>query len=140
MGGTDLKRFIMYLLWSLIIIAILFFAARITTSLKLQIPQTYNGNSYFIFSWLFPILLGMLLRLPHLAKDIIQRKRWSFDWIKLIAIGLPLLYVSSVPLMYLGIPRIYPEIAIAFTFTNMTGPQIAGVISGYIILDSLKEK
>lgn len=106
MGGTDLKRFIMYLLWSLIIIAILFFAARITTSLKLQIPQTYNGNSYFIFSWLFPILLGMLLRLPHLAKDIIQRKRWSFDWIKLIAIGLPLLYVSSVPLMYLGIQRL----------------------------------
>jgi hypothetical protein len=140
MGVDDLKRFIMYFLWSFIIIAILYFAARITTSLKLQIPQTYNGNSYFIFSWLFPIILGMLLRLPHLVNEVIQRKRWSFDWIKLSAIGLPLLYVSSVPLMYLGIPRIYPEIAIAFTFTNMTGSQIAGVISGYIILDSLKEK
>jgi hypothetical protein len=42
--------------------------------------------------------------------------------------------------MYLDIPRIYPEFAIAFIFTNLTATQIAGVILGYIILDSLKEK
>jgi hypothetical protein len=82
----------------------------------------------------------MLLRLPRLVNGIIQRKRWLFDWIKLIGIGLPLLYVSSVPLMYLDIPRIYPEFATAFIFTNLTATQIAGVILGYIILDSLNER
>jgi membrane-associated PAP2 superfamily phosphatase len=140
MGGDKMRRFIMYLLWSLFIIAILYLCARMTTVLNLQMKKTFNGDSYFIFSWLFPILLGMLLRLPQLLQHIIQKRPWSFDWIKLIAIGLPLLYVSSIPLMYIGVPGIHSEFAIAFTITNMTGPQIAGVILGYIILDSLKEK
>lgn len=136
-----MKRFVMYLLWSFFIIFILYVGARITTVLKLQMNATYNGDSYFLFTWLFPILLGSLLRFPHLVTEIIQKKRWSIDWIKLIAFGLPLLYVSSVvPLMYLGLPRIFPEFALVFILESLTPTQIAGVILGYIILDSLKEK
>jgi hypothetical protein len=92
-----MKRFIIYLFWSLFVIVILYIGARITTDLKVKISRNYNAEPYIIFSWLFPILLGMLLRLPRLVNDIIQRKRWFFDWVKLIAIGLPLLYVSSPP-------------------------------------------
>jgi hypothetical protein len=139
-GGDNMKRFFKYLFSSFIIIVILFFSARITTELKSQFSQTYNADFYIIFSWLFPILLGMLLRLPQLVNDIIQKKRLSVDWIKLIAIGLPFFYLSSIPLMYLDIPIIYPEFAIVFIFTNFTATQIAGVILGYIILDSLKVK
>jgi hypothetical protein len=135
-----LKWFIKYLFWSFIIIVILYLGATIQTHLKVEASENFNLNPYIIFTWLFPILLGMLLRLPQLVSDIIQKKRLSFDWIKLIAIGVPLLYLSSVPLMYLNFPRIYPEFAITFIYTNMTSTNIAGVILGYIILESLKEK
>lgn len=135
-----MKRFFLYLFWSFIIIVILFFCAKITTELESQFNQTYNSNSYIIFSWLFPILLGIFLRIPRLINDIVQRKRFSYDWIKFSAFGIPLLYVSSVPLMYLDTPNIYPKFFIVFIFTNFTVTQIAGVILGYIMLDGLKEK
>jgi hypothetical protein len=134
-----MNRFFKYLLWSISIIVILFLSAKFSTKLKLQMGQTYDANPYILFTGLFPILLGMILRLPKIVNTIIQRKRMSLDWIKLITIGVPFLYISSVPYMAMNSFKIYPDFIKVILLTNATTTQIAGLILGYTILDSLIE-
>ncbi|MGJ9459846.1 hypothetical protein [Oceanobacillus sp. CF4.6] len=93
-----------------------------------------------LFATIFPIVIGLFLRLPRLIIEIKENKQWTFDWVKFIAIALPSLYIISMsilPYSPLGAGSIkIPEI-------NMIGSPtiqiIAGVVFGYTLLDSLKK-
>lgn len=79
--------------------------------------------------------------MPKLINGFIERKQRYVDWIKLFAIGIPFLYLSSaLPLMYLDIPIIASTFFAFNSGGNITGITIAGVIVGYVIEDSMKEK
>ena len=82
--------------------------------------------------------MGMLLRLPKLIIEIKDKKRWSIDWVKVLVIGIPSIYIAMIRLLLLFMEIIcYFSIEVMllgdFTFTY-----IAGVIFGYVLLDSLK--
>jgi hypothetical protein len=139
-GEDKMKRFISYFLWSLLIISILFLGAEVQSRLRAYSQMHYKMTFYIIFIWLFPIVVGMLIRLPLLITDIINNKKWKADWIKLIAIGLPFLYIASVPLVYLKVPILYPDLVVRIFYNDIMVTKIPGVILGYIILDSLKKK
>jgi hypothetical protein len=135
-----MKRFISYFLWSLLIILILFIGEEGQSRLKAYAQMHYSMTFYIIFIWLFPIVVGMIIRLPVLITDIINKKKWAIDWIKLIAIGLPFLYIALIPLVYLNIPILYPDLLMRMFNNDIMVTKIPGVILGYIILDSLMEK
>lgn len=92
------------------------------------------------FATLFPIVIGLLLRLPKLIIEIYNKKKWTFDWVKFIVIGLPCLYVitmSILPYSPLGEGSIpIPDIIIMGSPTVTT---IAGIVFGFVLLDSLKK-
>lgn len=79
----------------------------------------------------------MLLRLPKLIIEIRDKKKWSFDWIKVIIVGIPTLYIAMIPLFTVSY-------GMSLLFSNavmMLGDItyiLAGVIFGYVLLDSLK--
>ncbi|MFC2947002.1 hypothetical protein [Virgibacillus sediminis] len=93
-----------------------------------------------LFGTLFPIVIGLLLRLPKLIIEMKRNKQWIFDWIKFMAIGIPslsIIFMSIFPFTPLseGFFTI-PEIILIGSPTIQI---IAGVVFGYTLLDSLKK-
>ncbi|WP_235318395.1 hypothetical protein [Planococcus sp. CAU13] len=92
-----------------------------------------------LFYALFPVIIGLLIRTP---KFILQRKSngpLKFDWILFAAVGLPTLYVvvmTFLPFSPLGAGWLrIPEI---ISIGGATVPAIAGLVFGYVLLDSFK--
>lgn len=110
------------------------------TRLQEEAHKNYEVMPVVLFATIFPIVVGFLLRLPKLILEIRQNKQWTFDWSKFIAVALPSIYIVSMsilPYSPLGEGSIkIPEIIM---FGNPTIQIIAGIVLGYIFLDSLKK-
>jgi len=109
--------------------------------LENEASKNFELMPVVLFTTLFPIVIGLFLRLPKLIIEIKQKKQWRFDWIKFIAIGLPTFLVISLfilPFTSLGEGIIIvPEI---LWIASPTFQIIAGIVFGYILLDCLKKK
>jgi hypothetical protein len=96
---------------------------------------------FYIFATIFPIVIGMLLRLPKLIVEIKEKKQWSFDWINVAAIGIPSIYIAMIPLLslftFFGMNWLFAKELILLGDTTLT--TIAGIVFGYVLLDSLKK-
>jgi hypothetical protein len=83
----------------------------------------------------------MLLRLPKLIVEIKEKKQWSFDWINVAAIGIPSIYIAMIPLLslftFFGMNWLFAKELILLGDTTLT--TIAGIVFGYVLLDSLKK-
>ena len=128
------------ILYTLIVGSILYLGA--LCQLKLVEYQSiyYNAKPLILFSGLFPIFVRFVLRLPELIMNIKHKnQQWGVDWVKVIVMGLPSLFIASYPLFYyLGIPMInayLTEILLGSMFTT-----ISGVIFGYVFIDSTSKK
>lgn len=82
----------------------------------------------------------MLLRLPKLILEIRDKQRWSFDWMKIIVIGIPSLYIAMIPLFALVYGMNLWFSNVVMLLGDITFTTIAGVIFGYLLLDSLNSK
>lgn len=133
-----MKRFL-FLFFSTVVIGIIFYVGMdYQVSLREKSAINFNLKPFIIFASIFPVFIGMLLRLPKLIIEIKDKKRWSFDWIKIIAVGIPSLYIAMIPLLVIayGTNLLFSKAFMLlgdFTFTS-----IAAVIFGYVLLDSLK--
>ncbi|QFT89599.1 hypothetical protein FIU87_13140 [Bacillus sp. THAF10] len=134
-----MKRFLFYFLSTIVIGFIFFLGYEYLGTVSEEAKRTYNMTPLVILSTIFPILMGMLLRLPKLIMEIKENKQWTFDWIKLTAIGIPALYIAVIPLVYITF-EINMWLASEIMFTsNTTLITMAGVVFGYLLLDSLKK-
>lgn len=139
-GGISIRRLIWYLIWTVGIGTAIYLG----TKLQLQIERVGKNQfqlfPFMLFSVLFPIFIGLLLRLPKLIIEIKEKKPWTFDWMKFVFVALPCLYVvvmSILPFSPLGQGKI-PVIQVFF----LNGSEIisiAGMILGYEVLDGLKK-
>jgi len=107
--------------------------------LKKKMEMTYNIKPYIIFATIFPIMIGMLLRLPKLFIEIKERKHWTFDWIKVIPIGVPALYIAILPVLLftpLGMHLFFAKELIFVESSIIT--TTAGIVFGYVLISSIK--
>ena len=100
---------------------------------------SFNIIPYIIFETIFPVFIGFFLRLPKLIIEIKEKKQWSFDWIKVAAIGIPTLYIAMIPILtiYFGAEFIFARRLFMIGDTAFTST--AGIVFGYVLLDSLKK-
>ncbi|MFF2755283.1 hypothetical protein ACFVR1_16205 [Psychrobacillus sp. NPDC058041] len=135
-----MKRFIYYFGWAIFIGFICYLGSMYYMSLKSYAEETFDYKRIFIFNLVFPIIIGMFFKLPTLVKDIQQQKKWTFDWVKLLAIGIPSLYIATSPIWtYTSFGEHflfadYFRITISSPFTTA-----AGIVLGYCLLDILKK-
>ena len=133
-----MKRFL-YIFFSTVVIGIILYAGMdYQMRLREKTAITFNMQPFIIFASIFPIFIGLLLRLPKLIIEIRDKKKWSLDWVKVITIGTPSLYIAMIPLLVIafGMNLFFAQAFMLlgdFTFSS-----IAGVIFGYVLLDSLK--
>ncbi|MHA6261370.1 hypothetical protein ACXYMX_16020 [Sporosarcina sp. CAU 1771] len=138
-----MKRFYTYFGWTIGLGFIIYLGANIQFMMKQKFVRgTFDSTPFiFIFPFIFPIVVGALLRLPKLLVEIKQNKQWDFDWVKFIGIGLPsfciilLCYSPFIPISN-RFTLFLPNLIFQGDSTILT---IAGVVFGYILLDSLKK-
>jgi hypothetical protein len=139
--GSVMNRIIKYILYTAFVVTILYFGAIYQLQLIEYQKMYYKVKPLLIFSGVFPIFIGVVLRLPQLLSDIKQNKQWKIDWIKVFVVGLPSLYVSLYPLLFsFGIPLINSYLTEIIFSTHFMLITIAGVIFGYVLFDSLIKK
>ena len=107
--------------------------------LREESATTFNLMPYLIFITIFPVFIGFFLRFPKLIIEIKEKKQWSFDWIKVVAIGIPSLYIAMIPILsiYFGLNLLFAKEFLLLGDTTFTST--AGIVFGYVLLDSLKK-
>ncbi|MDN7240682.1 hypothetical protein QWY14_02720 [Planococcus sp. N028] len=113
--------------------------------LQVQIVEWSHSTFYLfplqVYIALFPVIIGLLIRTPKYILEMKNRQPMVFDWIIFSAIGLPALYIVLMTFLpfsplgagWLSVPRI-------LLLGGTTVPTIAGLVFGYIVLDSFKVK
>ena len=133
-----MKRFLFIFFSTVVIGIILYIGMDYQLSLEEKWRTTFYIKSYIIFASIFPIFIGLLLRLPKLIVEIREKKKWSFDWIKVTIIGIPSLYIAMIPLLTIAFGMNLLLSNMFSVYGGKTFTSIAGVIFGYVLLDSLK--
>ena len=139
-----MKRFMHYFIRFLCIGFICYLGSQYSISLKFIAQEKFYDKFFFMYSIAFPIIIGMLLKFPLLLKDIKQQKKWTFDWAKFLAIGIPTFLIVSFPAWIytvwtytsLGDYSVFMNLLNIATYTPFA--TIAGVVFGYCLLDVLK--
>ena len=135
-----MRRFFYYLGWTIVLGIIIYSGAKYQFLLKQDYMKNIDAMSFILFSSIFPILIGILLRLPKLINEIKENRQWTFDWAKFIGIGLPSLCILSMYVLIFYLPEsILSFIPQEIFLGNTTIQTIAGVVFGFILLDSVKK-
>lgn len=133
-----MKRFLFIFLSTVIVGGVFYMGMDYQMRLREMSAIVFDIKPFIIFTSIFSIFMGMLLRLPKLIIEIKDKKRWSIDWVKVLVIGIPSIYIAMIRLLAIVYGKnllFFNEVMLLgdFTFTY-----IAGVIFGYVLLDSLK--
>ena len=135
-----MRRFFYYLGWTIVLGIIIYSGTKYQFFLKEDYMENFDAMSFVLFSSIFPIVIGILLRLPKLIHEIKENRQWTFDWAKFIGIGLPSLCILSMYVVIFYLPEsVLPFIPQEIFLGNPTVQTIAGVVFGFVLLDSIKK-
>lgn len=135
-----MKRFLFIFFSTAVIGFVFYFGMDYQMRLREKSAIIFDIKPYISFASFFSIFIGMLLRLPKLILEIRDKQRWSFDWMKIIVIGIPSLYIAMIPLFALVYGMNLWFSNVVMLLGDITFTTIAGVIFGYVLLDSLNSK
>lgn len=136
-----MKRFFYYIGWTIIIGFIIYLGAKYQFDLRQEAQETFDLSSFVLYSSIYSIGIGILIRLPRFINEIKKNGKWGFDWIKFLAIGLPSIFVLLIYISVSHLPQsILPFIPELILFGNTTIQIMAGVVFGYVLLDCIKKK
>lgn len=93
----------------------------------------------FIFMVIFPIIVGFLIALPQFIRILWEKGPWKIDWVMLLTVGLPALFIAITPL----IPRtqfaIHAKFILFITGQHPNLITIAGIVFGFVLITSLRK-
>lgn len=91
-----------------------------------------------LYATVFPIFIGLLLRVPKMILEKKQNKQWAFDWVKFTAVALPCVYILTISLLpYFSFAADSMHVPLILMIASPTIQTIAGIVLGYTFLDSL---
>lgn len=139
--NDTIKRLIGNFLYIIFIMYFLVKGMEWERDLKLLAGTTYNPYPHLVFLSIFPIIIGTFLAIPDFINKTKNQGNWYFDWVKLIAIGIPTLYVAISPALYFSpIGKYLPKIGSVMLFYSSTPLIVCGIIFGYILLSSFNKQ
>lgn len=135
-----MKRFLYFFGWAIILGLMIYLGAKYQFFLKQEYMKNLGVGSFVWYSSIFPIVIGMLLRLPELINEIKDKRPWTFDWAKFVGIGLPSMFISLAFVLIFYVPiNVLHLIPQQIYLGNPTLQTIAGVVFGFVLLDSVKK-
>lgn len=130
-----MKRFLYMFCWMLVIGFLFYGAIQWRMSLVILMKEEFLFRPLMIFTVVFPIILGMLLRLPKLILEWKQYNKWSYDWMKFFVVALPNLFVLI--LFVLSYVNLFTVMDV-FIVGEYILPTVVGLVFGYVLLDCIK--
>lgn len=130
-----MKRFLYMFCWMLVIVFLFYCAIQWRMSLVILMKEETLFLPLMIFTVVFPIILGMLLRLPKLILEWKQYNKWSYDWMKFFVVALPNLFVLI--LFVLSYFNLFTVVHV-FIVGDYILPTVVGLVFGYALLDCIK--
>lgn len=137
------NRVLLYLIYVIVLYLLIYLATYISTYFNEISRSTFNRTPEAIYTTFYPIVLGLYAGFPSLYKHLKKEGVWTVDWVKLLIIGIPSLFVALSYIILLlisekGIAVSYPFPAILVMYS---APRfLASFIFGYIVLDSFKKQ
>lgn len=132
-----MKRFVYYFAWTLAIVFIVYIGTVIEANIVETARETYELFPRVLFVATFPVILGFLMRLPRFLLERKEQKFRGFDWFKFLAVGVPSLYfVVMTFLPYTSIGAAIPSFMMTSQTSLTTIAYTAGIVFGYVLLDS----
>ncbi|QOR64795.1 hypothetical protein IM538_13105 [Cytobacillus suaedae] len=128
-------------------LVMIFFGLKFQANLYLNSQENYEIFPYYLFKAVFPLIIGVFLASPHLYKIFTKTGKWKLNWVKLIVVGLPFIYLSIIPILYifevltLNLP--FSSYAMGGYFgggASTSFETINGIIAGYIVSTSIIKK
>lgn len=131
-----MHRFLYYFIWTIVIGLISYVGMKLQLKIEYHAVREFNYTPLAIYAVIFPLVVGVLLRLPKLIVEIKEQRKWHFDGVKFLAIALPTLSIITLFILHHSGART----TINFFFTGgSTFVIIAGIVLGYTFVDCLKE-
>ena len=94
--------------------------------------MSFDRLSYLVYLSLYPVLIGILFAIPHLFRERKNSGKWTYDWVKGLAIGLPALFGATVFLHYYTPFGDYVSVLLRYK----EFPIVSGIALGYTALTS----
>jgi hypothetical protein len=122
-----------YVLWLVLSVLYIFGSAKALTFTRQFVATTENMSSYFLMLLGITFLFGVFVRIPSLVS------RWhsnnSFDYTKLLILGMPALFLFMQPLFF-------PFFPFFEWWGNIANQSVilyfVGIWAGMIFVDSIK--
>lgn len=134
-----MKRFLTHFLFTILFLIILYLGFWYKFTLKFLVAKSLNPFYYLLFSALFPIVIGIILGFPRFFNTVKKPGKWSIDFIKLSAIGIPtllinlsLILITYTPVKFFYIPTIFNLIM----GSDSSIVSLCGTIFGYLLISS----
>ncbi|TXC92849.1 hypothetical protein FS935_01225 [Metabacillus litoralis] len=141
------KSLLSYLIYTIVLLLIIFLGLKYQAVLYSYSKDSYEILPYLQFKAIFPLVLGVYLAIPHLIKASLKAGKWDINWIKLIVLGLPFLYASVIPVLYLtemiSVDFLFLSYIMGGYFGNgasITFETINGILAGYVVFTSIDKK
>lgn len=123
-----------YLAYSLGFIILFIVIGQVNSYFNNIIKQTFVMYPWGIFSILMYFPIGVYLGLPKFLKEYSKPGKWKINYLKMIFVGLPMLYIS----FYWFYPFSYPIPAILVHSVSLF--KFGTLILGFVIIDSITKK
>ncbi|MEC5423499.1 hypothetical protein QGM71_08315 [Virgibacillus sp. C22-A2] len=135
-----MKRFLYYFTWTIGIGVFIYFGLKYQIHIEEKAKMEFQLLPVVRFAIIFPVLIGLVLRLPKLIMEIKEKRLWTFDWVRFVAIALPSLII--ILMAYLPFTSFGGNLVPLSQIMLIGGPTIttvAGIVFGYVLLDCLKK-
>ena len=139
--SDKLKQFFILFLYTVFVFYIYLWGEGYQRYLRRLLSLTFNINYFSIaFYTVFPIVIGLLISLPSFVMEVRKKGKWQINWIKFIAVGIPVLYVTIFPLVGFTLGgsflsnALYP-LPLRMALGLYMPSKLSGVVFGYILLN-----
>lgn len=133
----SLMRFMAYFGYCILIGCLMVSANAYKAALKTEMIRDLEYKPmFFIIVLLLPIFIGLLAALPRFILKTQKPGKWTFDWIKFAAIGLPCFVAAgSTSILSTIVWTHFPIL-----FNNSVLATAGGIVFGYVLLNSIEKK
>jgi hypothetical protein len=143
MNSTYVRRFASYFIYAIVFILLIKYGDE--CYYILQVPGSKYLDMQFlgraiVWSYLlvYFTVLGLMLAVPRFVSTLKKGGSWYFDWIKFIAVSIPILYVVITPWIPSSWWKWWPLFNYLMGWNNMLS-HISVMILGYFLLSSFKK-
>ncbi len=129
-----MQRFIKYFAMLVFFIVIYYLGNKIVLQFEQTAKTTFNGIPFYVAQVIFSYVLGIVLGLPYMIQEMRKQGTWKYDWSKALAIAIPSLFISLVPLMVMtGLLKMtFLPTSLLKTFPT----QLFGIAAFYFLITS----